>query len=149
MKKLEKMAAKDAEAWAAAEMAYGEGAGTRRKLIDAQLQPKFAEIPGYWDAFDKAYSNLNMDHFAKQAIRERKAMDRAAKASKNLRALKSGNLHHLSTGLYIIAGGYTIARLTGYDVVIKDEAIRLYKKAEVEVKIRNAKRKMHAAFDTD
>lgn len=121
MDKIHKLASKDAEVWAAAEMAYGEGAGTRRKLAIAEIDQKMATMPGYMEAFNKAYEGLDMTKFAKGAIKERKAADRAIKASKNLRALKSGKINNLSTGIFLVVGGYIVAKQTGYDKVIAAE----------------------------
>jgi hypothetical protein len=137
--RLDKMAQHDAERWAAAEMAYGDGAGTRRKLMSAELQTKMIDIPGYWDAFDRAYNGLNMNKFAKAAVKERKALDRAAKAGKNLRALRTGNFQNLSTGVFIAAGTAYVLHATGYDKVLYQEGQKAYKKARVEVKYRWAK----------
>ena len=139
MNKIEKMAQQDAERWAAAEMFYGDGAGTRRKLLNAEVQDKYLQIPGYIEAFNKAYESLDMTKFAKAAVKERQRIDRAAKAGKNLRALKSGNIRGLSTGLYIIVGGAYVAHVTGYDKKIEAEAKKLYKKAKTEIKYRKAK----------
>lgn len=130
--KLDKMAQHDAERWAAAEMFYGEGAGTRRKLVSAEVQSKMFDIPAYHDAFHQAYQALNMDKFAKAAVRERQAIDRAAKASKNLRAIRTGNYQGLSTGVFAAVGTAYVLHVTGYDKVLLEESKKAYKKAKVE-----------------
>lgn len=136
MNKIEKMAQKDAQIWAAAEMFYGEGAGTRRKLTWAEISDKQFSVPGYVEAFNKAYESLNMDKFAKGAIKERKNIDRAVKAGKNLRALKAGNVRGLSTGLYVAVGVAYVAHATGYDKVAYRKAKKAYRKAELEIQYR-------------
>jgi hypothetical protein len=136
---LEALATADAKRWAAAEMFYGEGAGTRRKLLTAELGERFDD-PLYNELFNNAYEALDMNKFAELAIKERKAIDRAAKTGKNFRALKSGNLSNLSTGVFIIAGVAYVAHQTGYDKIIWAETQKAYKKAKIEVKIWKAKR---------
>lgn len=140
--KLEKMAQQDAEMWLAAEMAYGEGAGNRRKLTWAQIQGKGADIDGYIDAFESAYANLDLTKFAERAIKERKNMDRAAKAGKNLRAIKSGNLNNLSTGIFVAVGVVWVAHQTGYDKKAGAEAKKLWQRAKDEYTVRKEGRKI-------
>lgn len=135
---LNKMAQQDAERWAAAEMFYGEGAGTRRKLVGAEIQARY-NVPGYLEAFNRAYESLDMDKFAKGAIRERQKIDRAAAAGKNIRALKNGNVRGLSTGAFVVVGVAYFAHAAGYDKVAYDEGKKLYKKARIEVKFRKAR----------
>lgn len=140
-KKLNKMAQADAEKWLSAEMSYGQGAGTRRKLIGAEIESKFVTLADsdYADLFNLAYEALDQNKFAKAAIKERKSLDRTIKTSKNVRALKAGNLRGLSTGVYVIAIGAVVAHQTGYDKKIEAEAKKLYKKAKTEVKFRKAR----------
>lgn len=136
---LEKTAQKDAEKWLSAEMAYGEGAGTRRKLIGAEVESKMMDSQEYHDIFWQAYNALDKNKFAQAAVKERKAADRAIKTSKNIRAFKSGKLNNLSTGVFIIVGGYIVAKQTGYDKKIEAKAKALYKQAKIEVKVQKAK----------
>ena len=135
---IEAMAAKDAERWAFAELFFGEGAGTRRKLLNAELTPKY-NMPGYFEAFSEAYEKLNMQDLAEKAIKERERLDRAAKTGQNLRALKSGNLRGLSNGVFIAVGVAYVAHATGYDKKAVAEGKRLYKKAKTELKFRKAR----------
>ncbi len=53
---INKLAATDAAKWARAEMFFGEGAGTRRKLLDADITHKSVNFPGYVEAFQKGVS---------------------------------------------------------------------------------------------
>jgi hypothetical protein len=120
-KAVKKMAEKDAERWAAAEMFYGEGAGTRRKLLNAEILTKSQDTL-YAKTLHEAYEKLDMNKFAEMAIKERKALDRAAKASQNMRALKNGNYQNLTTGVAVVVGLGYAAHVTGYDKVIIAEA---------------------------
>lgn len=141
--KIEKIAEKDAERWLLAEMFYGEGADIRRRHLNAEFDSKF-QMPGYADAFYKAYDMLDKNKFAQMAIKERKKLDRTAKAGKNLRALKSGNLTALSNGVYFAAAGYVFFyhTETGKDIrkVAEKEAQKRYKQAKTEVKLWRARR---------
>lgn len=139
MNKIEKMAQADAHEWGLAEMFFGEGAGTKRKLISAKVDQRMHDIPGYAEAFSNATSQLNQLEMAEKAIALRKRLDRAEKASKNFRALKRGNLTGLSNGLFLVAGAAYLAHATGYDKKIEAEAKKYYKKAKVEVKFRKAR----------
>lgn len=154
-KKIQKMAQKDAETWLAAEMAYGEGAGTKRKLAQAEIDSKY-NLPGWYEAFCQAYDALDKNEFAKAAIKERKAADRAMKIRRNVRAVSTGNLNNLTTGVFLIAGGVIIARKTGYDKVIEREARKGYARAKEAVtnyrvtrQARDAKAKLRAVADAE
>lgn len=139
---LTKLAQKDAERWAAAEMFYGDGAGTRRKLLSAELDTKY-NMPGYYEAFYEAYQKLDMNKFAENAIKERMKLDRAAKTGQNLRALKRGNLRGLSNGVFILATGYYVFYQTEAGVQVRlrteIEARKYYRKAKAEIKFRKAR----------
>lgn len=135
MNKIEKMALTDAQRAAAADMFYGEGAGTRRKLLNAELAPKM-KMPGYFEAFESAYNKLDMNKFAEQAVKERKKIDRAAKTSQNLRALKNGNINGLTTGVFVVAGGVWLAHQTGYDKKAEAEMKKLWARAKQTWKVR-------------
>ena len=136
--KIEKMAAADAQRWAAAEMFYGDGAGTRRKLLNAELQERLVRLADtdYADLFNLEYELLDMNKFAQAAIKERKSIDRAAKAGKNLRALKSGNLNNLSTGVFVVVGLAWVAHQTGYDKKIEAEAKKAWARVKLEYTVR-------------
>lgn len=140
MNKIEKMAAKDSYEYGLAQMFFGEGAGTRRKLIETVINERVETIPGYERALNVAYGKLSQIEMAEKAIAERKSIDRASKASKNFRAIRSGNLHNLSTGVFVVVGAAYLAHATGYDKVIEVEAKKLYKKTKTEYKLWNLKR---------
>lgn len=137
---IEAMAAKDAARWAAAEMFYGEGAGTARKLLNAELTPKYS-MPGYYEAFCAAYDKLDLSKIAEKAIEKREKLDRTAKAGQNLRALKNGNIRGLSNGVFIVAGVLYVAHRTGYDKKALREAENLWLRAKDEYTSRKTARK--------
>lgn len=71
-KKRYREASKDAKEFARAKMYYGEGAGTRRKLIKNKVKEK-SKDPAYKEAFDYALSQQDMNKHVEAAKRERKA----------------------------------------------------------------------------
>lgn len=136
-----KIAEQDAYDFALAEMFFGEGAAIRRKLIRSAVKHKDDTIPGYRELFDQAFSQLNQVEIAEKALAERKKIDAAAKAAKNLRAIKTGNLGGLTNGLFLaVVVGYG-AHALGLDELAKDEAEKLYKKAKTEIKFRRMRAK--------
>lgn len=149
IKNLEKMASKDAHEWARAEMFFGEGAGIRRRHLDAEINEKMSTIPGYIDFYNKAYASQDMVKHAEAALRERKNIDRAAKAGKNLRAIQTGNLHNLSTGVFIAVGVVFVAHQTGYDKKVQAEATRLYRKAKAEIAVRRHRTTINQFFQNN
>lgn len=140
VKSLEKMAKQDAYDWARAEMFFGEGAGIRRRHLQAQIIEKMEQFPGYEALYQKHYARQDMIKHAEKALQERKKIDRSIKANKNFRALKSGNYTALSNGVFIAVGVAYVAHATGYDKKVVAEGKKLYRKAKAEVKFRKAKR---------
>lgn len=93
--KTNREARKDAKEFTAAKMFYGEGAGTRRKLIKAKVEAKSTKDPSYKKAFDAHVDNTDMGRRAEQARGQRKRKDvknttaRTARGVKNL-AMQNG-----------------------------------------------------------
>jgi len=74
--KVDRDAAKDAKEFARAQMFYGEGAGTRRKLINKSVEYKRNTVPGYKQAFDKHFASQDMSRHATKAVNERGRTDK-------------------------------------------------------------------------
>lgn len=108
-------AKKDAAEYARARLFYGEGAGTRRKLINTAVEYKSAHIPGYDKLFMKEFKEQDMLAHAEAAVRERKRKDVTKKVDRNVRGLISGNAQSLTTGVAVLAGAWYIAKETGAD----------------------------------
>ena len=126
---VQKQAAKDAHEYAAAYMAYGEGAGTRRKLIEGTVGYKAEFVPGYREAFEAEHSAQNMEKHAKNAKTTHRAKAVNKAVARNTRALTSGKYENASTGLVIIAAiGYGL-HATGLDKPLIDLTKTQYKKA--------------------
>lgn len=115
MKNVAKEAAKDAAEYAASQMSYGEGAGTRRKLIASAVAYKTERISGYHEAFNRAYDSQDITKHIKSAKRSRVTKDVGAVTGRNIRAIARGDKHGMSTPIIIAVVGITIAHKTGYD----------------------------------
>lgn len=75
-RKTDREARKDAEEVARAKMYYGQGAGTRRKLINKSVEAKKSRDPKYAKAFDKHMSEQDFSTHASKARKERSSTDR-------------------------------------------------------------------------
>ena len=70
-----RMVDKDVKRYADAKMFYGKGAGTRRKLLKAELDKKKKDIPGYEKLFNEKVTNADYAKSASKAKIERTAKD--------------------------------------------------------------------------
>jgi len=86
--KTSREANKDAVEFAKAKMFYGDGAGTRRKLIKAKVESK-SKDPSYKKAFDHHLANQDLGKRAEQARGERKRKDVVAGTAKTARGVKN------------------------------------------------------------
>lgn len=141
---VKKIAAEDAAHWARAEMFFGEGAGTRRKLLNADISDKIASIPGYHQAFSAAYDKQDFSEHAIKAAKERQRIDRNRKMDKNARAIIRGDKRHMSpiTLALVTLGGLALreAYNAGYDKVVIQAARKQYQVGKQ--KLRNIKIKL-------
>lgn len=110
-----KQARKDAYEYAAAYMSYGEGAGTRRKLIEGTVDYKMHFVPGYREEFAKASEQQNMAKHAKTAKVDgrRKAINQTV--ARNTKAVVSGKYENVNTGILFVGAVAVILHKTGYD----------------------------------
>lgn len=133
MNSITKMVQKDAARWARAEMFFGEGAGTRRKLLWAEIGDKMAKIPGYEDAFGIAYDRQDMASHAIRAAKERKRLDRSKFLGKNARALARGDRRNVSPVILVAIGAAVVLHQTGYDKVLIEKAKTTWSRKKREV----------------
>lgn len=71
----DRMARKDAKEAARAKMYYGQGAGTRRKLINKTVESRKQRDPAYAKAFERHLANQQMDKHASKAVAQRHRTD--------------------------------------------------------------------------
>lgn len=142
---VDKIAQDDAERWAYAELFFGEGAGTRRKLLNAEIMTKIDRLGDeYEEAMHKYYAAQDFAKLASKAAKERARLDKVAKRGKNVRALKNGNFRSLSTGVFVVVVGGYYAHQLGYDKWALEEAKKLKAKAETKYREYKAKGKRAA-----
>lgn len=130
MSRIDKMIAKDAAEYVRAEMFFGEGAGTRRKLIGAVVAQRAKDIPGYDAKFQTALHAQDWADHAIMAAKERKRLDRLAGLGKNVNALKRGNVRGLTNVVFVGVGVIYVLKATGYDKVVEDEMNKAWIKAK-------------------
>lgn len=124
----ERQARKDAREYARAKMFYGDGAGTRRKLINNTVKER-SKDPAYKKAFDEALSRQDMAKHASRAKNERKVRDAqntAAKTGKGVINIITGHPERLGATMAGIYGAYTLAHKTGIDKVVAKTAKQKY-----------------------
>lgn len=115
-------AKKDAKEFARAKMYYGEGAGTRRKLIKAKVEARSARDPLYKSEFDTALSSQNMAKRADEARIKRRSTDVAKTTAKTARGvinIASGTGARASALAIGLVGAYSFAVTTGLDKEVK------------------------------
>lgn len=122
-RKVSREAGKDAKEYARAQMFFGEGAGTRRKLIKATVAQKSKRDPSYKKAFDQHLGSQNMDKHVSKAKSERRRKDITSKSGKTARGVHrqlsgGGGFGNVSLASAAIAATYVGARATGVDKII-------------------------------
>lgn len=124
-RRTDKLAEKDAKESALAKMYYGEGAGTRRKLIKATIEARKMRDPAYAEAFDRHFSKQDLAKAADKARSQRKRTDTvkgAVKTGKGIRHILNGNSQYANATAAILVGGAMYAHKTGIDKIILDKA---------------------------
>jgi hypothetical protein len=117
----DRAAAKDAKEAALAKMYYGEGAGTRRKLIKAQVEARKKNDPAYAEAYDRHFGNQDMEKATNKAVKQRKRTDRTnatVKTAKGVRHILNGNSQYANATAAILVGGAMYAHKKGIDKMI-------------------------------
>lgn len=135
MTNITKEATRDAREFARAQMYYGEGAGIRRKLIQASVATKVERDPGYNEAFSKALAEQDMSEHAAAARKERRRKDFTHAINQNVANAATGKYTGVNATLILAGIAVYAARKTGYDQVVITKA---------RTKYRNFREKHHA-----
>lgn len=136
-----KEARNDAREHARAQMFYGEGAGVRRKLINATVEGKTAKYGAeYKRAFNDELDRQDWSEHAKKAHREREFKDKSHTLSKNVKGLATGNYQGVNTGVIVVVTVAYFAHQTGVDKLVLDKS----KRAVDKVRRWNQDRKARA-----
>lgn len=120
-RKTNRTASKDAKEFARAKQFYGEGAGTRRKLIKAKVEGRSAKDPNYKKAFDKHLATQDSAKHATKAKGERRRKDVSNSTRRGVRGashILRGNSQYASAATAIVVGGALYAHKAGIDKVV-------------------------------
>lgn len=147
-KSTNKAALKDAREFARAKMFYGEGAGTRRKLIKARVDELSKKDPHYKKVFEQHLAEQNMAVHAAKAKGERKrknAVKSTAKTARGVRHILNGNSQYASLAAALAVGGAMYAHKKGIDKVVLNAGKTTLKNATTFVKGNNIRPGMKAS----
>lgn len=126
-------ARKDAKEFARAKQFYGQGAGTRRKLIKATVEGKSKKSDSYKRAFDHHLAKQDTSKHAAKARSERKRKDVSNSARRGVRGtshILRGNPQYASAATAIVVGGALYAHKAGIDKAILNGGKKAYAKAK-------------------
>jgi membrane-bound lytic murein transglycosylase B len=139
---IQKIATNDATEYARAQMFYGDGAGIRRRIIEAKVSDLAEKDPKYLEAFERALSKQSWADHAAKAVKERKRIDRGKSLKRNSKAVLTGNHRAASSSLVagIIIVGY-VAHETGYDKKVLAEGLHQYRKGKAWARYKLAQLK--------
>lgn len=101
--KTDTQARKHAEEFARAKMYYGQGAGTRRKLIKATVDANKKRDPAYAKAFDHHLARQDMGQHASKARSERGRKNAANTTKKTGGAIARGLTGQMGTAAAVVA----------------------------------------------
>ena len=130
-------AKKDAEEFARAKMFYGEGAGTRRKLINNTVAAKGKKDPSYQKAFDHHLANQDMSQHAAKARSERGRKDVVNTTAKTARGIKNvllGNPQYATITALAISSVGTAMYKAGVHKKIAEAGKTTYSKAKTSAR---------------
>lgn len=104
-----RVAKKDAQEFARAKMYYGQGAGTRRKLIRETVNARKKRDPDYAKAFDSHFTSQDLSTHASKAVKQRKRTDRANTTKKTGKAIArrlTGEMGNAAAMVGVAGAGY-------------------------------------------
>lgn len=116
-RRTDRAAAKDAQEFARAKMFYGEGAGTRRKLIRAKVEASSKRDPNYKKAFDHHIEKQDLGRHADKARGERRRKDTRAtvrKTGNSVNRALNGPFAG-SAAIALVGAGAAYAKQSGLD----------------------------------
>lgn len=140
-RKTNKEAATDAQEFARAKMFYGQGAGTRRKLIKAKVEAKSAKDPNYKKAFDHHLAQQDLGRHAEKARTERKrkdATETTVKTSRGVYRSLTNGFGSVPMASAVIAAAIVAAKRNGADKIIADAFKQTVSDTEAARRRRNA-----------
>lgn len=127
-RKVDRAASKDAKEFTQAKMYYGDGAGTRRKLIKNSVESK-SKDPNYKKAFDDHVAKTDMGKRVSQAQGKRKRTDTVEGAKKTGRGVihtLKGNPQYASAAATVVVAGAVFAHKAGVDKMLVNSGKKAY-----------------------
>ena len=137
-----RQALKDAKEFTQAKQFYGDGAGTRRKLIKKTVDQR-SKDEAYKKAFDHHVENTDWAKRSSQAISRRKRTDTVEGAKKTTRGithLVAGNPQYASAAAILLFGAAGAAYKAGVHNHVAKYGKTVYSKAKVEFRAQQIKR---------
>ena len=138
-------AKKDAKEYTKAKMYYGEGAGTRRKLINKSVEAKAKRDPSYKKAFDAYVEGTDYAKRAQQARSERKSTDTkntVKKTGKQVSHALRGNSQYAGFGAMAIAAAASYGWQNGGGDYVRQNGTKAVSKVVSEINIAKARRQL-------
>lgn len=135
-------AKKDAKEFARAKMFYGEGAGTRRKLIKAKVESR-SKDEQYKAAFDHYFANQDLGRHASKAKTERKVRNvtkGTAKTGRGIINIINGNPQAAGAVAVTVVGAAGLAHKAGVDKILLNQGKKVYSYIKTEVRAQQIKR---------
>lgn len=123
-------AKKDAQEFARAKLFFGEGAGTRRKLIKNTVEAKSKRDPSYKKAFDQHLGNQDLSQHASKAKAERGRIDKAKTAKRS-----AGLVARKLTGEMGTTAAFTAAAIAGAGFLASPKGQATMRKGTTAVKV--------------
>jgi hypothetical protein len=140
-RKTNSAAKSDAKEFARAKLFYGEGAGTRRKLIKAAVEGKSKKDPAYKRAFDHHLAKQDMSKHSEKARSERTRKNVANSTRRGIRGtshILRGNSQYASAATAIAVGGALYAHKAGIDKIIIGKGKQTYTKIKNPANMKRA-----------
>lgn len=140
-RKTDKEARKDATESARAKMYYGQGAGTRRKLINSSVEAKKKRDADYGRAFERHLANQDMSSHASGARSERLRTDRRGRNRQRAGAVArraTGEMGTQAAVVAVIAGGAAFASSARGQQMMRDTVTRVQNVANEAQRRRGA-----------
>ena len=140
--KVQRMAGKDAQEFARAKMFFGEGAGTRRKLIREKVSSRRNTVKGYGEAFDSALAKEDLGRHGDKAVSERKRKD-VVKTNKQ----RAGAIARKATGEWGTQAAFVSLAASGLAFSQSPKGQRIMKDASSKARSMKNSSKQKAGAD--
>ena len=137
-----RLARKDAKEYTQAKQFYGDGAGTRRKLIKKTVEQRSKE-ESYKKAFDHHVNNTDWAKRSSQAVARRKrtdAVEGTKKMGRGITHLIAGNPQYASAAAIALFGAAGLAYQKGVHKKVAKYGKVAYSKAKTEFRAQEIKR---------